>query len=94
MDDPSDIRKALWESIQALMADNTSGIDYRSFSSISDRFLREYGDLRKDGLAGQTIALAMLGATLNMYSMFGAHRQLPDLLRELADSLDQNRNLH
>lgn len=86
--------QAYWDSIQVLISDSSSGMNYRDFTKISDRFLLEYNGLRNDGLAGQTIALAMLGATLNMYSIFGAHHKLPKALRDLADMLDRNRNLH
>ncbi|MCJ2179784.1 hypothetical protein [Novosphingobium album (ex Hu et al. 2023)] len=89
-----DLTKIYWHGIQDALTDNSAGVDFRQFSAISQRFLSEYKQLETDGLPGQTIALAMLGATLNLCNIFGGHEQLPMVLRNIADRIDNERNIH
>ena len=42
------------------------------------------------GLPGQTIGLAMLGATINLFDLFDMGADLPHLLRGLADKLEED----
>ena len=79
---------------QELSSDHNGEIEFREFSALSVRFFHEYKELMASGLPGQTITLAMLGATLNMYRLFGASEKLPQVLRGIADMIDANRRLH
>lgn len=58
------------------------------FQKISATFLDGYADFVRKGFPAGTIALAMLGATLNLYEMFDLQGELPELLRGVADSIE------
>lgn len=58
------------------------------FLKISETFLDGYADFVRKGFPAGTIALAMLGATLNLYEMFDMQSELPDLLRGVADNIE------
>ena len=49
-----------------------------------------YVELVRKGKPDQAIALAMMGATLNFYEMFGMLEDLPDFLRSLADRIEDD----
>ncbi len=86
--------QAYWQAIQELLDSEDSQIDFRLFSNVSERFLTEYQQLQRQGLPGQTVALAMLYATMNMYALVGSQQLLPQVLRVLADKLDQDGTAH
>lgn len=60
---------------------------YQAFSDVSVTFLRNYEDLVAEGLPPQSVATAMLVATVNFYRLFGMSAELPGLLRAVADSV-------
>jgi hypothetical protein len=61
---------------------------YRAFAEVSRSFVAGYQNLVAHGLAPESIAAAMLGATVNFYEAFGMSAELPELLRILADRLE------
>jgi hypothetical protein len=61
---------------------------FLEFQEVSENFLRGYKRFVDLGFPSETIALAMLGATINMYSMLEIHKELPDLFRKLADKIE------
>lgn len=63
-------------------------LHFSEFSSISDGMMDGYAHFVRLGLPGHTVALAMLGGALNLYDMFGLRASLPELLRNVADSID------
>lgn len=61
---------------------------YTSFEEISQDFLHGYRRLAEEGMVPAMIAHAMLGAAINLYEVFGMTRDLPSLLRGVADRLE------
>jgi hypothetical protein len=75
-------------NISDLIMDATGAFHYTEFQEISRSMLTGYSRFTKLGLPGQTVALAMLSATVNLYHMFEIYDALPQLLRELALRLE------
>lgn len=86
----SKLRKSI---ISDLVCDETS-LDQGEFSKIAELFLNSYTDIVQKGFPAGTIALAMLGATLNMYKMFELQADLPDILRSVADRIEGESELN
>ena len=76
--------------LHQLLDDTNGAIHFSELSEISDAMLEGYACLVRDGRPGHTVAIAMLGATLNLYELFGLRSELPDLLRGLADKIEDN----
>jgi hypothetical protein len=82
------------EAIARLLVDPTrSSIraespGFPTFVEVSRTFVESYASLVHAGLPPDTIAQAMLGATVNFYEMFGMSADLPDVLRAIADRMD------
>ena len=51
--------------------------------------LEGYRKLVGEGFPPGTVAFAMLGATVNLYQMFGITQSLPDTLRAIADRIEE-----
>lgn len=64
------------------------------FQEVAESFVKGYSRFLKVGIPGSTIGLAMLGATINFYSMFGNRDELPDLFRTLADKMENDTSHH
>jgi hypothetical protein len=47
-----------------------------------------------NGSPASEIAWAMLGATLNIYEMFGLRNELPSLFRNLADEIEMDAKIN
>lgn len=69
--------------------DENSTIHFAEFQDISDTMMDGYARFIRLGLPGQTVALAMLGATVNLYRLFDMRDQLPEVLRGLASQIEQ-----
>jgi hypothetical protein len=67
---------------------------FREFQQVSEDFLRGYRRFVDLGFPSEAIGLAMLGATINMYTMLEIHEQLPDLFRKLADKIEVEAKLN
>jgi hypothetical protein len=67
---------------------------FREFQQVSEDFLRGYRRFVDLGFPSEAIGLAMLGATINMYTMLEIHKELPDLFRRLADKIEIEAKLH
>jgi hypothetical protein len=67
---------------------------FREFQQVSEDFLRGYKRFVDLGFPSEAIALAMLGATINMYTMMEMHKELPDLFRQLADRIEIDAKPH
>lgn len=65
-----------------------TGPIFTDFDEAAGSFLESYANLVSKGFPPSTIALAMLGATLNTYKMFELDDDLPNTLRALADQLE------
>lgn len=63
-------------------------LSYPAFADVSRSFLSGYRGLVTNGLAPESVAAAMLGATVNFYEMFGMSAALPDVLRAVADRME------
>lgn len=61
---------------------------FREFQAVSEDFLRGYRRFVDLGFPPEAIGLAMLGATINMYSILEIQKDLPDLFRKLADKIE------
>jgi hypothetical protein len=66
---------------------------HTTFEGVSRDFLRGYRRLVEDGMLPVTVASAMLGATINLYEMFGMEADLPGMLRTMADRLEHGGQL-
>ena len=63
-------------------------LSFPAFADVSRSFLAGYRGLVTNGLAPESVAAAMLGATVNFYEMFGMSEALPDVLRAVADRME------
>lgn len=61
---------------------------YPAFADVSRSFLAGYRGLVTNGLAPESVAAAMLGATVNFYEMFDMSAALPEVLRAVADRME------
>ncbi|WP_068084537.1 hypothetical protein [Novosphingobium rosa] len=71
-----------------------SPIDFSDFSEVAQVFTDSYARLIHNGSPATEIARAMLGATLNVYEMFGLRAELPGLFRNLADEIEMDTKLN
>ncbi|MFC0588221.1 hypothetical protein ACFFF7_02215 [Novosphingobium aquiterrae] len=78
------------EGLKSLMLDQNSSLHFADFSEISETMMNGYARFVRLGMPGHTVALAMLGATVNLYRMFELDEELPDLLRGLATRIEQD----
>jgi len=69
-------------------------LNYREFQQLSEDFLRGYKRFMDLGFPSEAIGLAMLNATINMYTILEIHKELPDLFRKLADKIECETKLH
>lgn len=83
----------LLEDLQDLLMDEESLL-ISDFEEVAETFVKGYSKFLKLGIPGHTIGLAMLGATINFYSMFGIRDELPDLFRSLADKMEDDSPHH
>lgn len=83
----------LLDIMQDLLRDEIS-LHFSDFAEVADSFVEGYAKFSELGLPDQTIALAMLGATINIYEMFGKRAELPALFRALADKIEENNLEH
>ena len=67
---------------------------FREFQQVSEDFLRGYKRFVDLGFPSEAIGLAMLGATINMYTMLEMHKELPELFRQLADRIEIDAKPH
>ena len=86
--------EAYWNAMTDLISAESSRANFKIFSSISERFIAEYKEIQELGLPGQTVAFAMLCASVNMYALTGSQKVLPQVLRQLADLLDEDKITH
>ncbi|MBS0474545.1 MAG: hypothetical protein JSR28_05265 [Proteobacteria bacterium] len=91
MTDANDRSRKALEGLHNLLTDENSSLHFSDFHEISESMMSGYARFVKLGVPGQTVALAMLGATVNLYRMFEMQEELPDLLRGLASSLESER---
>jgi hypothetical protein len=83
----------LLQGLHELMLDESS-LPFGDFVEAAEAFIDSYAKFVRRGMPAPTIGLAMLGATVNMYEMFGTTDQLPDLLRIVADKIERDGRLH
>lgn len=76
------------------IAGDEQGIPMKDFADVADSFIEGYNKLVKMGNPGETVALAMLGATINIYEMFGMKTKLPLLFRSLAEQIEAEGHAH
>ncbi|MBC2665228.1 hypothetical protein H7F51_06835 [Novosphingobium flavum] len=71
-----------------MLLQNSSSVALSDFTEVSAAMLEGYAKFVRVGLPGQTVALAMLGATINLYEMFGMRGDLPEILRAMASRIE------
>ena len=69
---------------------NGPSLKLGDFMDVSNSFVEAYTRMLQSGMPQDSIAAAMLGATVNVYEMFGLRMELPELLREVADEIESN----
>lgn len=72
----------------SLHFDQNDVIHFRELVEVSDSLMAGYARFAQQGLPSEAIGIAMLGATLNLYDVFGMQSDLPRLLRGLADRIE------
>lgn len=92
MTGPDDKIPWLLLDLNDLLVDEDSP-HFREFQEVSGNFMRGYKRFIDLGFPKETIGLAMLGATINMYKMLEIRRELPDLLRKLAEKIEAEERL-
>lgn len=70
-------------------SDEGGALDFRQFGAVSDQFVEGYAKIAELGLPATSVAAAMMSATLNFYKMFDMTDQLPNMLRAMADVIEQ-----
>lgn len=93
MTDPKDKTPWLLQDFGDFQVDRDSP-HFREFQEISENFVRGYKRFAELGFPSETIGLAMLGATVNLYRMLEISHQLPDLLRKVAQRVETEERLH
>lgn len=76
-----------------LLEDETSPC-FSDFIEVSECLMEGYARFVRLGVPGQTVAPAMLGATMNIYEMCGLLHELPPVLRNLADRIEHDSAAH
>lgn len=76
------------------IANSGENPQFRDFMAVSNKVLEGYSDLAKRGFRPEALSLAMVGAVVNFHQMFNMSDQLPDILRGVADRLDEKREPH
>ena len=93
MTDPKNrISWLLQEETESLVDEDSP--HFREFQQVSEDFLRGYRRFVNLGFPSDAIGLAMLAATINMYTMLEIHKQLPELFRKLAERIEAAEKLH
>lgn len=72
--------------------DPIATIHYREMVEVSDALMAGYVRLVRQGMPCEMVGYAMLGATINLYDMFGMPASLPQILRSLADRIEQKKD--
>ena len=85
--------RMLSAALENIAADE-KGIPMKDFADVADSFIEGYYKFVKKGNPGETVALAMLGATINIYEMFGMKTKLPLLFRSLAEQIEAEGHAH
>lgn len=93
MTDQDDKTPWLFQDFNELLVDRDSP-HFREFQEVAENFIRGYKRFVDLGFPSETIGLAMLGATINMYNMLEIREQLPDLLRKVALRIENEERLH
>ena len=79
----------MMRGLRRLLADQSS-TEFVDFVEVAESLMDGYAKLISKGSPASTVALAMLGATLNLYEMLGMRAELPDLLRSVADQIESD----
>ena len=61
---------------------------YRELGEVSRALATGYAQLAERGIPPEMVTVAMLNATVNVFSMFEKRTELPSILRELADTIE------
>ena len=69
--------------------DTNDKLAISELAEVSSLMMEGYARFIGAGVPGQTVALAMLGATINLYDMFDMRADLPDLLRIMAGRIEE-----
>lgn len=72
----------------ALFDDEDSPLAISDFVEVSETMMNGYAQFAQQGLPGKMVAFAMLGATINLYRLFGIHDELPTILRGMANRIE------
>ncbi|QIG53204.1 hypothetical protein G6N82_02685 [Altererythrobacter sp. BO-6] len=83
----TETRALLFEELE-MFADFGPAGHFRDFNDVSEALMAGYAKLMRQGMPCEMVGFAMLGATINLYDMFGMRASLPELLREAADRIE------
>jgi hypothetical protein len=86
VEDSNGNSRKLLRRLHELMLDESS-LHFSDFIEVAETFIASYSKFTRRGIPGPTIGVAMLGATVNVYEMFGMTEDLPNLLRLIADQI-------
>lgn len=71
-----------------VLADQDFSMQFRDLAEVSDALMAGYARFVRQGMPCEMVGYAMLGATLNLYEIFGMQAGLPQLLRAAADKVE------
>lgn len=77
-------------TLDEIFIDNGGSVSFTEFHKISESMMSGYAKFQQRGVPGDMIALAMLGATINLFDLFEMSDELPDLLRSIASRIEDS----
>lgn len=86
--------RQIWDGVSPLREKSNDVVHFNLFAKAADDMLHSYSSLVKQGLPAGSVALAMLGATVNLYEIFGQRAELPLLLRSIAEIIESEVELN
>lgn len=72
--------------------DPVDAMHYRDMVEVSDMLMAGYARFVRQGMPREMVGFAMLGATMNLYDVFDMRANLPQILRSLADRIEQQKH--
>lgn len=75
-----------------MSCDPVEAINFRDMIEVSDMLMAGYARFVRQGMPCELVGFAMLGATMNLYEVFDMRANLPQILRRLADCIEQEKD--
>lgn len=86
--DFDDFRPGKVEDVPGLENPPETELHHSHFAGAAESMVNAYFQVVRQGIPAESVAAAMLGATVNMYDFFGMRAALPSMLRAIAESIE------